>query len=269
MKVLTILGLATLAIVGCSKPSPKAETAKTATLAAGTVIPVLLLRNLHSGRDENERIPLIVRNDVVDGTGNVLIRKGAPVWATVVQSRRADTLSQLSNRPARLAIRFEEALAADGTWIKLSSGVNSAEEFQLTRSNTSIVNQDALPELSPDDLKKLEALSGLFEKDSNEDPRRVLEAMRGNTVSPKLSQAVESGQTDELVKTLEALRRGNLDAIANLAAPSLVVFLEVASEARKVGDRLGRMLSAPNIHAPAGLELTAYAAETRQVAASK
>ncbi len=167
--------LLAVALVGCSSKAPDPEKPlKTARLAEGARVELLLLRQLSAGGSKKDTaVPFQVAKDVVDGAGNVVIRQGTIAEGKVVWSRSEGTLSGMLGQPARLAVKFEATQAVDGIKVSLCASAEKPDDpYHFTQKNTG----------KPWERKD-------FDKVAESEGRQMLEAFASS-----LNQYLETGE---------------------------------------------------------------------------
>jgi hypothetical protein len=267
-----------VAITGCR--TPKTEDASNATpkpaatveLAAGTPVPMVLLKSLESGVDEEgSDVPLLVREDVKDAQGRVLIRKGTPAQGRVTWSRREEMLGGLTNRPARLKFDLVATVGADGQAIDLCADPKKTEEpYELNRGNTG--RRPAVRELEAmfqdeRDQAVLKAMNEMFEgKDAEllelQDSRERLARIGRELNLPGLTNLAQQGQVGKVRPLLDNLRRGGpINEVArHLRAdnPALTAVMEWTGVAGAVSDRVEAFSHGRNIKAYVGTPIDGF-----------
>lgn len=264
------LAIATLglAAIGCAPKASGPGPARSVELAAGQAVPLVLLTKVESGIElEGTPIALMVSEDVrVDG--EVAIAKGALARGKVTNSRRGDPLRMLANQPARLSIAIEDVEAIDGSRVPLRATSSSEESAEL-RIERSMVSQARASEALAPLVEPTDAPLRRLEAEFLSDPIRTLGEERWKDLASDLGlsatqRVLASGEAERLDRALGDLRSGR-SLPAGTGLDTIMAVIEIAGLAGQVGDRLSRMLKAPNIKAHVGTPFTAYLAAPARV----
>ena len=263
---------------GCNqKPLASAESPKKAVqLSKSTAVNLILLKELEAGKSaEGDVVPLMVIDDVKGPGGDVVIGKGTLAYGKVTWSRGEDLLSGLSNRPARLSLTVDRTTATDNTEVTLTADMQMrpGEALQLDRGNTGNSTLSTAIETAwkdPSSQSTLNELNQLFATgtvpeslksgDANERLKKLSEQLQTKgilnlTTQGKVSDAIE------LVKGINGTSP-QLDMKGGSGLETLAAFVEMASIAGTVGDKLSRMLKGRTIRAHIGTPIKAYVSET-------
>lgn len=96
--------------------APMALAQNAANLSPETTVKLVLLDRLRSGSSKKgDRVNLRVDEDVTDGSGNVLIRRGSAAYGTITASRGA----KMFGRRGTLAFSVDYTTAVDGQRVPL------------------------------------------------------------------------------------------------------------------------------------------------------
>lgn len=275
------LALATTAVlVGCGKPeAPPAPPAPIAVeLPAKQEVHAILVKQLESGvDDEGTDVPLLVTEDVKDAQGHILIPQGSPITGKVTWSRRADMMSGIVNRPARLKFKPATVKTIDGQLIEVCADTENPEEpYELNRANTKREEvEKQLEAISKDEQNNqvLQAVSDLFEKgdarvlDTPETRTRLVELGKQLNL-PDLQSLDQTGEADKVKDLISSLRSGQ--SLSQLGQGgqgqmALLAISELANLAGSVGNVLGRLTHGRNIKAYVGTPVTVYVAKPASV----
>jgi hypothetical protein len=103
--------------------APLAQAQVRTNLGPETIVKVVAVDTVRSGSSrKGERVDLRVDEEIVDGAGNVLIRKGTPAYGTVTQSRRAG----MFGRRGLLSLSIDYTTAVDGQRVPLRAAIDKA-----------------------------------------------------------------------------------------------------------------------------------------------
>lgn len=279
------IAVAALGLAGCSEsgsgeaaPTPKNVAVK---IDAGTPVPLMLLTEMAAGStDVGSKALFMVADDVKDGAGNIVLKRGSLAEGEVVWSRSEGMLSGIVNQPARLAVKLGSVNAADGTEIPMRAEKEAKEDepYQFNRENTAGQKLDAeldkLAEANQDTLKNLS--EGLESYLATGDPSK-LEASAD--VKSALDRLLHSGDLEGARKSLDPkdqgasdlrtlsgvigkLKEGSVSAVAAsevlLAVSALEELGKLAGSAEK---SLGRIFRGRTLKAHVGTRLKAYCAK--------
>lgn len=262
---------AALLLGGCgSSETSTAKITEPVTLSEGTAVKLMLLEQIESGATpEGDEVTFMVAEDVKGPNGAVAIPKGSIATATVSWSRRADTISTFTNRPARLAVKLKSVKAANGDEVPLTA--SEAEDdgaFQFTRGNTGRTELSSKVESlwgTEEGQKLLTQVQELLEDgqslDSVENAEALSKAIE-KLEMPNATELVKQGRIGEVQGILDKLKSGQ--GLAELAASNLTglgAVMELANLAGDVGNRLGRMMKGRNIKAYVGTPVDAVVSE--------
>jgi hypothetical protein len=254
-------------IAGCATRPQAPVAAQEAVLAQGAEVRLVLLDKLESGISaEGSPVRLMVVEDVRGVQGDVAIPAGTIATGVVAWSRRADPLRMIANQPARLAIELRSAAVGRVEVPLAPASPDERGRLVFTRSTVS-------PRISRDTLDKLmgdpEVVAAIERMASSFDEGRLAEAtdlahVRHAAQTLGLKDLTRALAPNELGEFEEALR--SMRAAGTLAHPTsltLGAILDLAALLGGAGDRLSRMLKAPNITAHVGTPVDAVvAAET-------
>lgn len=229
--------------------------AKPTALAEGTPVKLLLLTEVSSsGSKPGDRVRWVVAEDVKAGEG-VVIAQGRVVEGTVTESREGTVVSAVTNRPARLAVKFDPLLAVDGTEIPVGSA--DGEEFQLTKANTRREAGHVLEAWDdPEARKYAETLFSRMAKGDKLSPAEQKEAdeLLGTLAERYgLENAKKAGGGTALGKVLSGDTSGLTVGELGLAVAALE---EVSNLVGGAGKAVKRMFTGSNIRADVGLGVT-------------
>lgn len=274
-RTVAILIVVAVALAGCSKKEPERSV-----LSKGTPVKLMLLTELHAGREpEGSPVPLLVLEDVRDGKGRLLLKKGAVASAKVTQSRSAGALSGMMNQPPRLNIAFDDVKAVDGTQVSLSAVKDGAKDadYEFNRGNTGIPGRVANMDRAYSQEDKKELFVRLAEMISENKTGNLANDPKSEELIRNLAKDLQlndtealdaKGDLDKATGLLGQLTTGRVDANL-LAAASLGTvnsLIELTHVAAFAVDRVGGMLKGRTIRAHIGTELTAYVAEDATIA---
>ena len=261
MKPNALVPFLPLLLVGCRHAAPPPETvvappaARTATLAAGTPVELVLFDELTSGGSEKGTEVRLALSKEVEGLPAM-----SPAAAVVSWSRTEGSLGGLTNRPARLNLELKSLRGPSGEEIPLSADPKEPKEYELNRANTG--RPDALVQKEPEevDVSTSVAVQDLIQRGTSGglDPKQVGDLARklGMGETAKLADA---GRLDEVQSLCRAVRTGG--TVAGLASGgTALAALELVNLAGDVGHRLGRSLGGRNIRAYPGTVIPAYIA---------
>jgi hypothetical protein len=236
--------------------------AKTAPVkvAPGTKIPLTLMQELESGgTPTGTKVSFMVNQDV-QADGTVAIPKGSVVIGEVSWSRREGSLDGLMQRPARLNLKFKEAILADGKTVPIGGSPDS-DEFEFNRDNTT---PDQQPEATAENPAVEEALTKLRTKLLESDPdlreedlSPLLEGLAGNLKLQSTERILKQNELSEVNQLLKQLKgTGGVASLATGQAElAIAAVQELAQVANGVGRRMDRMLRGRNIKAYMGTEI--------------
>jgi len=236
--------------------------AKTAPVkvAPGTKIPLTLMQELESGgTPTGTKVSFMVNQDV-EADGTVAIPKGSVVIGEVSWSRREGSLDGLMQRPARLNLKFKEAILADGKTVPIGGSPDS-DEFEFNRDNTT---PDREPEATAENPAVEEALTKLRTKLLESDPdlreedlSPLLEGLAGNLKLQSTERILKQNELSEVNQLLKQLKgTGGVASLATGQAElAIAAVQELAQLANGVGRRMDRMLRGRNIKAYMGTEI--------------
>jgi hypothetical protein len=236
--------------------------AKTAPVkvAPGTKIPLTLMQELESGgTPTGTKVSFMVNQDV-EADGTVAIPKGSVVIGEVSWSRREGSLDGLMQRPARLNLKFKEAILADGKTVPIGGSPDS-DEFEFNRDNTT---PDREPEATSENPAVEEALTKLRTKLLESDPdlreedlSPLLEGLAGNLKLQSTERILKQNELSEVNQLLKQLKgTGGVASLATGQAElAIAAVQELAQLANGVGRRMDRMLRGRNIKAYMGTEI--------------
>jgi hypothetical protein len=271
--------LAMLSFVGgCNTVVPEAKM-RNLTVAEGTPVKLILLQELHSGREEEgAEVPLMVAENVVAPDGTVVIQKGTLAKGTVSWSRSEGTVSRFVGQPARLSITLEETLAVDETTVPLRAAKDATAEdqrYHFTVKNTGHVDLGRRMEQIWEKEASREMLSQIYEgfeggRMPNFESPQTKDALRQLADDLKLegvARVIEQDQVREMNALLQALRGGNAakTILSGNALLAVAGVMELANVAGSVGQRLGGMFKGRTIRAHVGTEVQGFVAETVEV----
>lgn len=273
LAAITVMGIW---LAGC-QPAPKPEAPsvpapKVVQLAAGTAVPLLLLNSLESGISrEGEEVPFLVREDVKDAGGTVLITKGTPAQGRVTWSRREEMLGGLMNRPARLKCQILATVAIDGQAVDLVvDAAKPGEPYEFNRSNTgqkpASQQVQALLE-DPKDRALIQAVAETLEgKDAAilqlESSQERLAQLGRELNLPGLTNLAQQQEVGKVRPLLERLRgNGPINEVARYAhtnVPALDAVMELTGVANALGARLDGITHGRNIKAYIGTPVDVF-----------
>lgn len=272
-----LIGVVLVGVVGAGAFFGKDLLKKPQPLVVGQSVPLILMRQLEAGKDkEGDEVLFIVAQDVKTKDGGIAIAKGAAVKGTIKQSRGENMMSGLTNRPARLAIVFDEVKSVDGQIVDLSADIQATKDAQysFTRANTG--KQDVVAKLeklsADEDVKTtLQEIQDAFAdgKAPNFEDPKAKEAL--NKISKEFDlKALGQAIAEDRVGEISAVMRSTKDvssAAQALTSGSLTVaaVLELANVVGDVGGKLSRVLGGRTIRAYPGTEVTAYIARKVEV----
>lgn len=252
---LAAIAVAGLFLFGCAR-TPSAAPERRVEVPEGATVHMVLLDKVESGVSrEGDPVRLVV-SEPLKVAGEVAVPAGALATARVVWSRRGDPLRMLANQPARLAIAFESVELAGGRRLELDG-----ERFQIERSMVGPQrSEESLARMMDDPAAKsaLEELARSLERGALPDSATAREDLRrvaSELGLQELQRALGEGEAGRFGDALASLRKAG--AAGMLVDGGLGAVLELASLAGSVGDRLSRMLKAPNIVAQPGTPLAA------------
>jgi len=271
------IGILVVGLVGAGVLYGKEMLVKPQTVVQGASVPLILMRELEAGKvKEGEEVLFIVAQDVKAQDGGIAIAKGAAVKGVVAQSRGENMLSGITNRPARLAVKFEEVKAVDGTVIPLSATLEGGDEamHSFTRANTG--KQDVvekLTKLSADaDVKAtLDQIKDSFAEGKAPDfsdpkTKEALAKISKELDLKALGKAIAEDRAGEVADALKSTRDvGSAARALTGGSLTLAAVLELADVMGNVGSKFSRVLGGRSIRAYPGTEATAYVAQTAQV----
>lgn len=242
-------------------------------LLSHTEVPLVLLRELHSGAARvGSVVPFAVKEDVRDRNGNVLVPKNTLAYAKVSESRREGALSAaILDRPARLSIQFEHTWDGSGRQIPLYSSKNG-KTYTFTRQNTSVASQDAAVAAAWKDAQKRELLKRLienFEGDKQQaltpEQQKLLADQGGAMGLPVTANLARRNLLSDLADFGNKIRSGV--SLANLSGGPLTVTTmvqalgEIANISRASSGYIGDRFKGRNVAAPAGMVVYASVEE--------
>ncbi|MGV3615441.1 MAG: hypothetical protein ACO1SV_08930 [Fimbriimonas sp.] len=262
-------------LAGCQGPKTDAEAPKpvvTAELGAGIPVPMVLLKSLESGVDEEgSDVPLLVSEDVKDAQGRVLIEKGTPAQGRVTWSRREEMLGGLMNRPARLKFDLVATVSVDGQAIDLCANKEKPEDpYELNRGNTGRPRAARELEAMFEDERDqavLKAMNDIFEGKEAEllelqESRDRLASIGQKLQLPGLASLAQQNQVGKVKPLLNGLRSGGpINEVArhlNADSPALAAVMEWTGIAGAVSDRLGGFAHGRNIKAYVGTPVQGF-----------
>lgn len=229
-------------------------------VAPGTKIPLTLMQELESGgTPTGTKVSFMVNQDV-QADGTVAIPKGSVVIGEVSWSRREGSLDGLMQRPARLNLKFTEAILADGKTVPIGGSPDS-DEFEFNRDNTT---PDREPEAAAENPAVEEALTKLRTKLLESDPdlreedlSPLLEGLAGNLKLQSTERILKQNELSEVNQLLKQLKgTGGVASLATGQAElAIAAVQELAQVANGVGRRMDRMLRGRNIKAYMGTEI--------------
>lgn len=235
-----------------------------AKLAAGTPVKLLLLTPLSSsGSQKGDKVRWLVGEPVRAGGGTV-IAEGTVVEGEVVEAREGSVVGALTNRPARLAVKFGPLRAVDGTEIEIAGGDGAV--LALTKANTRREPGHVLEAWEdPEARKYAEQLFGRMAKGEKLSSREQEEADRllsKLTERYGLTKAKEAGGSAVLGKVLAGDAAGLSLGQLGLAVEALGELADLVGGADKA---VRRMFTGSNIAATVGLEVTVSTQEDATV----
>lgn len=246
--------------VGTSVSSEIGGKTAPINLAAGTKIPLTLMQELESGgTPTGTKVSFMVNRDV-QSDGTIAIPKGSVVIGEVSWSRREGSLDGLMQRPARLNLKFKEAVLADGKTVPIGGSPDS-DEFEFNRDNTT---PDQQPEAAAENPAVEEALTKLRTKLLESDPdlreedlSPLLEGLAGNLKLQSTERILKQKELAEVNQLLKQLKgTGGVASLATGQAElAIAAVQELAQVANGVGRRMDRMLRGRNIKAYMGTEI--------------
>ena len=119
-KALRILTLATIFLTNQSFSPPSVKAAKeTVILTAGTPVSFKLSQNVNSDNVEIGNTVLMITDDVVVASGQIVIRQGERAEGTVTDIRRKNDCTRCPDKSQRLEISIERVKAIDGQYVML------------------------------------------------------------------------------------------------------------------------------------------------------
>jgi hypothetical protein len=238
--------------------------AKPASLAKGTPVRLLLLTEVSSGGSKpGDRTRWVVAEDVMAGEG-VAIAQGRIVEGTVTESREGTVLGAVTNRPARLAVKFDPVRAVDGTEIAVGSADGGT--LQLTKANTRREPAHVLEAWDdPEARRYAETLFSRMAKGEklSPDEQREADKLLGTLAERYgLESAKKAGGGAALGKVLRGDTSGLSVGELGLAVAAIE---EVSGLVGGAGKAVKRMFTGSNIRAAVGLELTVETLEAATV----
>ncbi len=258
--------------VACAQAPTKSAPPKPveSTLAVGTPVHLILLKQLESGVDDvGTSFPMMVSQDITDSSGNVLVPKGTSVEGRVTWSRREGTLGSLTQSPARLDYQLGPLKAVDGQTVGLCSNVKGETTFRFDRSNTGrIAESGKLEQImsEPGGKEALQQVVDLFSSnapsaltpDGQERLKKAIEELGLNDAN----NCVQKNQLNSVPTLMAELRNGaSVAALASGGAATAVgAVTELADVCGQVQSRLGGMLHGRNILAFVGTPVDACTA---------
>ena len=247
-------------LIACSAETP------TATLEAGTEIPLILMQQLSAGGSkEGEEIAFMVTEDIKSFDNRILIPRGAIAYGRVNWSRSAGALSKITNEPPRLAVTIDRVTSIDNRTVMLQA-TEAGEPFHFSGKNTSPRSATDMLDRSLKDEQtrsQIESLLAAFEGKSMGDDRVIRE------IAEKLGlQQTEKMARGHSIKDLEGIIQQVLDGRATRIVggeTTLIIdtIAELAGLRFSVGDRIAGVFRGPTIHAYPGTPVTAYVAEPK------
>lgn len=236
-------------------------------------IKLILLKELHSGgTPQGSIVPFMVDQNVVDASGNVLVKAGTPAYGEVTWSRREGALSApVLDRPARLAIKLTQTYDPNNQPLALTFAT-ADNTYEFNRDNTSEAQIDPQLAAAWKDPEKRAVIQRLIDNytGQNEQPLTATEQ----------AQLVEEAKTLSFTHAADLAQGGKLSALGGFvrklrdaqsptavfgAAPSGVDPLAVVAAVQEMNQltkpgrgAIGSKLVGRNILAPAGLVIDAY-----------
>lgn len=255
-------------IAGCGS-----SAGKPLILKAKTPVHAILLTELTSGGSQKgDPVMMMTTDEIKDGSGNVLVPKGASMIGDVTWSRAEGTLGSLTNEPARLNFKFKSLILPDGSTADVSASPDQADaDYELNRENTGFVSTsrqiDALAEGS-DNAAAMAVLQNLVQSGKlNEQDKAKIADLAQQLDLPATTKAVTNEDIDKVASLIQKVRQGA--TVGSLASGGSMVVVDAAIElidaAGELGDRLSRTLGGRNIHAYVGTPVTAYVEEDTEV----
>lgn len=251
--------------------------AKPQSLVQGASVKLVLMRQLEAGKEkEGDEALFLVGEDVKTKDGGIAIAKGATVKAVVSQSRGENMLSGLTNRPARLAVRFADVETVDGQRVGITADIEGDEkaEHSFTRANTG--KQDVVEKLErlsddPDVKATLAQIQDSFAEGKAPDfsdpkTKEALSKISKELDLKELGKAIAEDRAGEIANVMKSTRNVG-DAAKFLTSGSVTVgaVLELANVVGDVGGKLSRVLAGRTIRAYPGTEVIAFISKTVEV----
>lgn len=281
--IITALGMA---LAGCGTGKPTAEAPKptvTAELGTGIAVPLVLLKTLESGVDEQgSDVPLLVSEDVKDAQGHVLISKGTPAQGRVTWSRREEMLGGFTNRPARLKFDLVATVATDGQAIDLCADPKKTDEpYELNRGNTGRPRAARELEAMFEDERDqavLKAMNDVFEgKEAQilelQESKDRLARIGRELNLPGLTSLAQQGQVGKVRPLLDHLRRGGpINEVARHLRsdnPALTAMMEWTGVSSTISERMSGFSHGRNIKAYVGTPVQAFVEKPATVKVSE
>jgi hypothetical protein len=272
-----LIGVLVVAALGAGAYYGKDLLAKPQTLAQGASVKLVLMRQLEAGKEkEGDEVLFLVAEDVKAKDGGIAIAKGAVVKGTVTQSRGENMLSGITNRPARLAVKFEDVKTVDGQTVDISADIEGAEtaEHSFTRANTG--KQDVVEKLErisddPNVKATLDQIQASFAEGKAPDfsdpkTKEALGKISKELDLKALGKAIAEDRAGEIANVMKST--GNVsDATRVFTSGSVTLgaVLELANVVGDVGGKLSRVLGGRTIRAYPGTEVPAYIARKVEV----
>lgn len=271
------IGIVVVGAIGAGILYGKEMLVKPQTVVQGATVPLILMREIEAGKaKEGDEVLFIVAEDIKARDGGIAIAKGAAVKATVTQSRGENMLSGITNRPARLSVKFDEVKAVDGQVIPLSASVAGGGDamHSFTRANTG--KQDViekLEKLSADDevRKTFDQIKDSFSEgkapDFNDPKTKEALAKISKELDLKaLGKAIAEDRAGEVADALRSTRDiGSAARALTSGSVTLSAVMELAGVVGDVGGKFSRVLGGRSIKAYPGTEVMAYVARQSQV----
>ncbi len=271
-KTVLIVGL--LAAVGAGGYFAYGKLLKKSPLDRGTEVKLVLMQQLEAGKDpEGTSVKLMVAEDVLTaGGGGIAIHKGSLLSGKISQSRGENALAAITNKPARLELMINQAIAADGQAIKLTSANNGIldQPISLNRGNTGRQNLSAKLQSIASDPEVMRALSQIersFKEGgrvdvTDETTKRGFEKIAKQLNMKNLEEVVLGNRVAEVNSVLDSAEKVGTVLSDPLAIGAV---LELANIAGEIGSKLGQMLKGRKIIAYPGTPISVFVGETTQV----
>ncbi len=250
-------------LLGCqtqppAPPVPVPIQPVVSVIPRGTPIPLVLVTELESGNSPVGTSCRFLIESPVTGPNNVVFfEKGSMVAATVVRSRRENSLGGLMNQPARLDVHLLSASDVQGKPVDLSAQPDTISDINFDRSNTGRPGAENLNENpNAEELKRLLLGNAPLDKAGKDRLQALVSQLRLSSASRNMQQ----GDGDRIMALIQKVRGASLSSSSGLTGSSVPVeaAVELLGVVQEVGSKVGRMIQGRNIRAYVGTKVTAY-----------